>query len=709
MHLGRVMQDPFPPHSDLSARTMTATARARRASHAGRTPDDPFDLVHLDGLPPAECSVGYGALGTGGALGYDDGRVAVRGDGYRHALSTHPPARATWELDGRWKSFRCRVAINDDVPAGRSHADFVVRADGRTVAEAYRVTAGAEPVELAADVSGAQTLELSATTAEWEYSHAVWLDPVLSAEPVARPQVLPDCLGRVDIHLPPEPVTAARCICTVVSRGFERLLDDLLGSLAANGGCPDARRVVFAVDADEGCRRVAAKHGAVLVECTRRQPVNMTVKSVMYSAARVLEAERFVCMDADMLVLESLEPVFAAIDACPDGAVLACREGNGTYFRTVAHAFEAMYAGKPGDLARILGTENGEGACPLVVNDGIFAGGRQALMTLDGAIRGWGQAAAWVDEPGGVWWRNQGIFNLALAHLRCGVELNAAYNVQLNTTQVERVMEGGRPVARWRGARARVLHFNGNGRMQHGAWHGTWTHPGGALPPVGGGDGYAAFLSALRGWLGARGAQALAWSFYGTTDGQSGRVADPDVFPLFALLHYLLRANGCARVLETGTARGISAACIASAIAHRPGAALATLDLVDSDDRPALWAALPPRMRAVIDERRGDALELMDQALARGERYDAALLDSRHDEWFVYEEFRRARQLVCAGGLILVHDARYAGGTVERALKRIEADGYGVTRLWTAECGHAEDDRLGLAVIENRTRAPLDG
>ena len=67
-----------------------------------------------------------------------------------------------------------------------------------------------------------------------------------------------------------------------------------------------------------------------------------------------------------------------------------------------------------------------------------------------------------------------------------------------------------------------------------------------------------------------------------------------------------------------------------------------------------------------------------------------------------------AARLVSPGGLILIHDAVYAGGTVPAALRRIEDAGFGVTRLWTAETGVPEDDGLGLAVIENRSRAGPD-
>jgi len=682
--------------------------RAHRRPHpsAAPTADAHTDPLHLDTLPPATCNVGFGELGTGGSLGYEGQQVVVAGRRYAHALSTHPPARVSWELDGSWRSFRCQVALNGDVPPDRSHADFVVYADGRRVAEAYRVVAGAAPRALEADITGMRTLELTATTRKWEFSHAVWLDPVLSTEPAPTGETIADCLGRTQIRVPADPAPGARCICTVVSPGFEAHLDDMLGSLAANGGCLDARRVVFAVEADEACRRVAAKHGALLVECTRLAHVNATVKSVMYSAARVLAAERFVCLDADMLVLGSLEPVFAALEACPAGTVLACREGNGFHFRDVEHAVLEAYGGRAGDVRRVVGRAGKEGSYPLVVNDGLFAGGRDALLALDSLLRGWTDARAWMDERRNIWWRNQAVFNLALAHLGCGVELDSAFNVQLHCQDVQMHWEDGRMAAAWNGRPARVLHFSGAGRRKYPQWRGLYAKVDAPLPQLGGGDGYAAFVAALRGWVGRHGTRALAWSFYGTSDARDGRVADADVFPLLGLLHYLLRANGCARVIETGTAAGVSAACIASAVAHRPGAAVVTLDVADTPGPPRLWESLPAAMRDCVEARRGDSLALMDAALARGERYDAALLDSLHEESFVYAEFQRARRLVCPGGLILLHDPRWVGGTVERALRRIEADGYGVARLWTAECGHAEDDGLGLAVIENRLRAP---
>jgi hypothetical protein len=130
-----------------------------------------------------------------------------------------------------------------------------------------------------------------------------------------------------------------------------------------------------------------------------------------------------------------------------------------------------------------------------------------------------------------------------------------------------------------------------------------------------------------------------------------------------------------------------------------------TFDPAVQPEREELWAALPEAMRTCIETRAIGSLEGLTAALEAGERYDAALLDSIHTEEHVWAEFQLASQLVCPGGLILIHDAVYIHGTVAQALQRIEAAGYGVIRLWTAMTGVREETNLGLAVIENRCRS----
>ena len=116
--------------------------------------------MYLDTLPLHRAEVGYSTLGMYGNLGYEGKQVMVQGQPYHHAFSTHPPAHLLFQLEGRFQYFSCQVALNDDVPHGLSHADFSVLADGRLVAHAADVEAGAPARTLSADVRGAQWLEL---------------------------------------------------------------------------------------------------------------------------------------------------------------------------------------------------------------------------------------------------------------------------------------------------------------------------------------------------------------------------------------------------------------------------------------------------------------------------------------------------------------------------------------------------------------------
>jgi predicted O-methyltransferase YrrM len=669
----------------------------------------PNPQLHLDSLSPLDSRVGYGQLGVSGALGYEGKQVSAQGRPYPHALSTHAPARLIYRVDGRFGQFQCQVAINDDVPPCSSSADFTVLADGRPVAAALGVVAGDLPRRICAELGSAHILELAVDTGHWDHCHTVWLDPVLcEGPPRAAASALADCLERANILVPSEMPRAAQCIATVASQGFEALLDDMLGSLLANGGCQDALLVVFCVGDPSTIAPIAAKYRAALIHCTPARPIGMSLKSILYSAARVVDADRFLCLDADVLVLGDLRPLFAMVEASPDGAVLACREENSRAYRHLGDAFKRLYHGNADEAGRLLGER--VAAYPLVVNDGVFAGSRAALLALDSAVRAMPELRAWMDGRPDIAWRNQFLFNAALAESACGAELNPIYNLQLNRRNVRMFREGGRPRAEWKGKRVAVVHFNGDGRRKQAEWHGIYSRPGSALAAASGGasgsasggDGYARFLEALRAWAGVHGMDALAWSFYGTSDGAHARVSDAGTMPLLALLHYLIRSNGCVRVMETGTARGISSACMASAVAHRGGARVVSFDPHQYPQRDELWAALPEEMRSCLEARLVGSLDGMAAAIAGHESYQAALLDSIHTSEHVWAEFELARQLVCPGGLILVHDARCAAGTVAAALERIQAAGYGVARLWTAESGVREDSGLGLAVIENR-------
>src|SRR5579871_3905951 len=396
-------------------------------------------MAYLNEIKPLSGTISIELLDNKGRTGPTSKLASIQGQHYQHAFVV-APSRMVFPLEGRYAIFRCRVALHDDVPAFRASADFTVIADGRAVA-AY-VVAGQPPQELTLDISGVQQLELLVQSNHAQSCLAVWIDPqvgmegealrfesipILKAQTSAASPLPTDCLSRAEISVPPQ---TERCIATVVSPGYAHLLDDMLGSLQANGNCPDALVAVFAVDADAECYRVIAKHGALAIPCRALAPRSAALKAVMYSVAHVVSARQYLCLDADLLILGDLTPLFAALDACTEESILVARGHNNLEEWTLEATFHSDYFGRPDELRGLFQTSPRERMYPLSINDGVFAGSRQALLCLDRTIRDMGpEAIAWMDDPKvHCPWRNQFLFNLALARLNCGVEINGVYN-----------------------------------------------------------------------------------------------------------------------------------------------------------------------------------------------------------------------------------------------------------------------------------------
>jgi hypothetical protein len=269
-----------------------------------------------------------------------------------------------------------------------------------------------------------------------------------------------DALSRAVIEVPEGVAPVDRCVATVGSPGYEAWVEGLFGSITAHAGPDRPALGLFALarpgEPVDGLADIARRYGAMLYRCAPLHGPNPTSKAILYTAARVIPARRFVCMDADMVVFADLDPLFAALDACLPGSILVCREANDHRYTDLGHILETAYQGgapeffPPGNrLARY----------PLVVNDGLFAGGRDALLALDHTVRELPGAVAWVDRDAHIDWRNQFVFNTALATLDSGVELDPTWNVQLHAQEVTAAGSADRPVARWRDRDARVLHF----------------------------------------------------------------------------------------------------------------------------------------------------------------------------------------------------------------------------------------------------------
>lgn len=415
--------------------------------------------MYVENLKQLQQSVGYGTVGTHGTLGYEGLHVKVRQNRYEHTLSAHAPSRLVFELDGRFDEFSAQVAINDDVASQNTSADFVVYADDQVVAVVPSVRAGDAPRPVQAIIRGSQRLILVVYTTQWQFCHSVWLDPEVQTYP---PEITSlewrDALSRVKVQKPLSTPQMEFCIATVASQGYAHLLDDLLGSLHALDIFDDTAVVVFNVDSDPECTRVIEKYRVENIASVSLTRKNQTLKSVLYSIGSLVNANKYICLDVDMLVLDDIRRVFDALDAHPPDTILIARDA---FMKggSLSHQLCTHYRGQTSDIALLLGRASGESDNNFIVNDGFFAGTRRALLGIESVIRNMTHAVGWMDYYPDHNWRNQFIFNLALAYLRCPVELDTRYNLQIHMHDVDFRLLAGRPQAIWHGRPVHVVHF----------------------------------------------------------------------------------------------------------------------------------------------------------------------------------------------------------------------------------------------------------
>lgn len=276
-----------------------------------------------------------------------------------------------------------------------------------------------------------------------------------------------DCLERVDVEVPTEPIQCRRAVVTVATPGYEPLLATLVDSLAP-ALSPDDAVVVFAVGTTYDWLQANYPQNnyphITAVRCAAAGPLSAAVKGVLYSCARWIDAAQIIAVECDMLVLSPLAALWQVLDGLHPEVMAGCRsQVRGERFR-LADVFGHMSCPLT-DWEWL----TGESTFPtgrFCFNGGLLAGGRAAWLKLDAAIRRMGpRAVLWTEGAFYESFRDELLMNLCLAEGGDTAELPPCWNVQLcdgsrdHWVQTTRA-KGGMHYTRL-GETARVLHFVG--------------------------------------------------------------------------------------------------------------------------------------------------------------------------------------------------------------------------------------------------------
>lgn len=241
-----------------------------------------------------------------------------------------------------------------------------------------------------------------------------------------------DFFDRVKIIKPSKVLKCDTCVFSVASPGYEQLLDDMLLSVKVNGGIDNAQLVLFLVNPNDQLMNIARKYNAYPILCCADQ-TNIDTKSVIYNIIDIVLAKKYIYLDTDVLVLQSLEPLLHLLDKIPPDNICMCRD---QYFSWANNLLEAhtgtLYAGKSDDFKYLLKYRSDNidelQDYPDIINAGVFACSYQALAKLYHTILSFYNVPKWARDG---FIREQFLVNLSLAVNNSLTILHPKYNWQM--------------------------------------------------------------------------------------------------------------------------------------------------------------------------------------------------------------------------------------------------------------------------------------
>ena len=166
--------------------------------------------VWLDELSVREMMCGWQTPRRNKTVG--GGSLQIGSQKFERGVGTHAESIAVYDVAGKAIAFDADVGIDAEVfpgENGNASIRFLVKADGRTVAETGVLKGKRDPVHVHADLAGAKTVELLVSTAGDgdNYDHADWANAYFTMKDGTRPVPVPLGREQLGILTPPPPAS----------------------------------------------------------------------------------------------------------------------------------------------------------------------------------------------------------------------------------------------------------------------------------------------------------------------------------------------------------------------------------------------------------------------------------------------------------------------------------------------------------------------
>ncbi len=382
--------------------------------------------MYLENLTPIETFISHGNLGLKGSMGYEI-IPSVNGQNYNHIISAHASSILKYDLNQKYNSFHCYIALNDS-SSDQASVEFQVICDGKLsfVSSKVKKFDKLRPVNI--DISGVSTLELRCFNHGDNVSHSLWIDALCSE-------------GKIDHHVGPFNNThinldferrKSKYACIVFASGnMAKFLYAFLKTFQKNSNLNDCVNYIVISEESFVIRKIAKIFNAIVIRSykTLNYPVTSPVdfKDSTYSICSFIDADYFVISDIDILVEKDLSNSFE------DGKIGICRDAN-TEDYTFGQLIESDWSAYSGnkEWLEFLKLTQHEKECKDIINSGILLGSKKDFLILNDELRKLlPESQFYLCFNNGTYAREQALINLALIRTSNYKILDKSYNYQL--------------------------------------------------------------------------------------------------------------------------------------------------------------------------------------------------------------------------------------------------------------------------------------
>ena len=373
--------------------------------------------------------IGYGDLGVYGDMGYEI-IPSVNGICYQNIISTHPKSIIKYKIPENYNFFSCKIALNDSSEEFSS-ANFKIYVDDELRFSSYNLGKFViSNVEIILDDNSTITLECDIQNKI--ITHCLWIDCLFSS----KPEYILDSIRRTKIKTK---YIKNKCENLIVSYLDENFIEyaQLLRQSIINNSKIDLN-FVYLIEDKDCLRQFCISNNSNYIEIadiydceiSTKKEKSIYHKAATYSVAKFINAENYIILDLDMICGSDISTLIERINATTD-EILICRDAHteGLSFGDLISSDWSAYNGTK-KSKHILGLQIHECQSNTIINSGVIAGKKEAILNIEDQIRRLSPASLYylneIDNPV----REQALFNLALIRYNKYQLLHKKYNLQ---------------------------------------------------------------------------------------------------------------------------------------------------------------------------------------------------------------------------------------------------------------------------------------